>query len=290
MRFVGLCPWLLSSLCLMAEVPDPNLGAKPLVITAPSGPKAEVSDPDRFSHLPRLFLDDAGHVISAPGRWERSDWITAGVSTAAVLGTALLLDRPMDQAVQRNANGSWDRGARAVQQLGGTPSVLIAGGTYLAGVAFKEPEVRATGVDAMVTMGVAQLLLALPLKEIVGRSRPYEGQGSHDFHPFGGGNSFPSGHTVQAFALASVISEHADRPWVTGLSYGLAGMVAMARVELRQHFLSDVVAGGLIGTFVGKTVVSYNQSLRANSRFKASVSFAPSVQQGGYGITIAMKF
>ena len=248
------------------------------------------SDPDRFSNLPRLLLDDAGHVITAPTRWERPDWITAGTGVAVVLGTALLLDRSVDQAVVKNANGSWDRGAKAIQNLGGTPSVLIAGGTYLAGIAFKDPEVRATGIDAMVTMGIAQLLLTIPLKVVVGRSRPSDGKGTSDFHPLNSGQSFPSGHTTQAFALASVISEHADRPWVSCVSYGLAGLVGLARVEQRKHFMSDVVAGGLIGTFVGKTVVAYNQSLRAETRSKVSMSFAPMLGPGSYGFSLALKF
>jgi len=293
MPSIRLCPLLLTSGWLFAGTPDSGLqSANPpsVGVSAVTLAMGSPSDPDRFSHLPRLLLDDAGHVVTGPARWDRSDWVTVGVSAAAVLGTALLLDRPMDQAVGRNANGSWDRGAKAVQNLGGTPSVLIAGGTYLAGIAFKDPEVRATGIDAMVTMGVAQLLIVLPLKAVVGRSRPIDGQGTHDFHPLRRGQGFPSGHTTQAFALASVISEHADQPWVTGLSYGLAGLVGVARVEQRQHFLSDVVAGGLIGTFVGKSVVSYNQSLRARAHTKVALSFAPTIQPGGYGFSVAMVF
>lgn len=248
------------------------------------------TDPDRLAHLPRLLLDDTGQVFTAPSRWERSDWVTAGVGLAAVLGTGLLLDHSAEQAVANHANAGSDRLGKSLGNLGGTPSVLIAGGTYLVGIAFKEPEVRATGIDTMATMGIAQLLIAIPLKVLVGRSRPDTNQGTHDFHPLNGGQSFPSSHTIQAFALASVISEHADRPWVSGLSYGLAGLVGLARVEQRQHFLSDVVASGLIGTFVGKTVVTYNQSLRTGAHPKVALSFAPSLQPGGYGFSVAMQF
>jgi membrane-associated phospholipid phosphatase len=247
-------------------------------------------DPDRLAHLPRLLLDDAGHVVTSPGRWDHSDWMTAGASVAAVLGTGLLLDHSATQFMRNHANASWDRMAKDVQELGGTPSIFIAGGTYLAGVAFKDPEVRATGIDTMVTMGLSQLLLALPLKVVVGRSRPSKDLGTHDFHPFNGGESFPSGHTTQAFALASVLAEHADTPWVSGVSYGLASLVGLARMEQHQHFMSDVVAGGLIGTFVGKGVVAYNQTLRADWHAKVAVSIAPTIQPGGYGLSLAMKF
>jgi membrane-associated phospholipid phosphatase len=294
MRKLSLISLLLTSGCLFAGNPDLNTGAS-TPPPAEGSPKPQPimgspSDPDRFAHLPSLLLDDTEHVVTAPARWDRSDWMTAGASVAAVLGTGLLLDHSATQFMTKHANASWDRIAKDVQNLGDTPSIFIAGGTYLAGVAFKDPEVRATGIDTMVTMGLANLLLTIPLKVVVGRSRPYAGHGTHDFHPFNGGESFPSGHTTQAFALASVIAEHADTPWVSGVSYGLAGLVGMARVEQRAHFVSDVVAGGLIGTFVGKAVVAYNQTLRADWHSKVAVSFSPTIQPGGYGLSLAMKF
>jgi membrane-associated phospholipid phosphatase len=293
MRRLSLLPLLLATGFLMAGSPDAKTGTSDS-LSVEDAPKAlsmgSPTDPDRFAHLPRLLLDDAGHVVTSPARWDRSDWMTAGVSVAAVLGTGLLLDHSATRFMKNHANASWDRVAKDVQELGDTPSIFIAGGTYLAGVAFKDPEVRATGIDTMVTMGLSEILLTLPLKVGVGRSRPSRDLGTHDFHPFSGGESFPSGHTTQAFALASVLAEHADTPWVSGVAYGLAGLVGLARVEQRQHFMSDVVAGGLIGTFMGKAVVAYNQTLRADWRAKVAVSIAPTFQPGGYGISVAMKF
>ena len=293
MRSLSLGTLVLSSAGLFAGISESDVSITIPTLSEPA-PKAlsmgSPMDPDRFANLPRLFLDDAGHIISAPTRWDRSDWMTVGAGVVVVLGTAVALDRSTETFMAKHANESWDRMARNLEKLGGTPSVLIAGGTYLAGVAFKDPEVRATGIDTMATMGIAQLLIAIPMKFAVGRSRPYTDMGTHDFHPFNGGQSFPSSHTLQAFSLASVISEHADRPWVSCLSYGLAGLVGISRVEQRQHFMSDVVASGLIGTFVGKTVVSYNQSRRTDARSKVSMSFAPIIQPGGYGVSLAMKF
>lgn len=293
MRLAVVCPLLFTAGTLLAAPPEAGAEGGEGVPSqpAPEGVKgAPAKDPDRVRNLPRLLLTDAKQVVSAPFRCERPEWVTAGTAVAAVVGTGLLLDKAGDRFFLRNATPSWDRAAKEVQNLGGTPSLVIAGGTYLAGVVFKEPEVRATGVDALVTMGLAQLLLTLPLKVAVGRSRPSRNQGTQDFHPFQGGESFPSGHTTQAFALASVIAEHADRPWVSAVSYSLAGLVGLARMEQRQHFLSDVVAGGLIGTFVGKAVVATNQGLRARARATVSLSFAPTLQPGGYGFSLAMRF
>jgi len=292
-------PFFLGSLLLaagpmIAETLDPgNPAPNPPAMTkaATAGPMGTPADPDRFSKLPQLLLEDTKHVVYAPTRWDGSDWSTFGTGAAAVLGTALLLDHPVAKVATDHGHASWDGPAKAVQNLGGTPSVFIAGGMYLGGLAFEDPEVRATGVDAMVTMGIAQLLMTIPLKMAVGRSRPSANQGADDFHPFNGGQSFPSGHTTQAFALASVISEHADEPWVAGVSYGLAGLVGLARVEQKAHFMSDVVMGALIGTGVGKSVVHFNQSLRASTGARTVVaSFEPAFGPGQYGFSLALTF
>ena len=94
----------------------------------------------------------------------------------------------------------------------------------------------------------------------MGRSRPSTGHGDSHFRPFGGSYSFPSGHTTQAFAVATVIAEHYDSPWVKVASYGLASAVGFARINNNSHWMSDVVAGAAIGFFVGETVVHLNHN------------------------------
>jgi membrane-associated phospholipid phosphatase len=72
---------------------------------------------------------------------------------------------------------------------------------------------------------------------------------------FTGGNSFPSGHATNAFALATVIAnEYKDRPLVRWGAYGVAGLVGVSRFTGRRHFLSDVVVGGAIGYSIGRYV------------------------------------
>jgi membrane-associated phospholipid phosphatase len=71
-----------------------------------------------------------------------------------------------------------------------------------------------------------------------------------------------SGHTTEAFTLASVISEHYQEPWIEISAYGLAGTVGYARLNNNRHWPSDVLAGAVVGTFVGKTVVRFNQEHR----------------------------
>ena len=50
---------------------------------------------------------------------------------------------------------------------------------------------------------------------------------------------------------------------MTCTSYSIASLVGLARIYHQAHFASDVVAGAMIGTLVGKSVVSYNNDLRS---------------------------
>jgi undecaprenyl-diphosphatase len=61
--------------------------------------------------------------------------------------------------------------------------------------------------------------------------------------------SFPSGHSANAFALATVLS--LTFPWTAPVALSVAASVAASRVILGLHFVSDVVAGSLLGFSVG---------------------------------------
>jgi undecaprenyl-diphosphatase len=63
--------------------------------------------------------------------------------------------------------------------------------------------------------------------------------------------SFPSGHSANAFAVATVLA--LTFPWMAPPALVLAASVAASRVVLGLHFLSDVLAGSLLGVLVGAT-------------------------------------
>ncbi|MDP4278611.1 MAG: phosphatase PAP2 family protein [Bacteroidota bacterium] len=68
-----------------------------------------------------------------------------------------------------------------------------------------------------------------------------EGVRLHNAH------SFPSGHTTGAFALFMVLALFSKKPSVKIGCLLLACLVGYSRLYLLQHFLTDVVAGSLIG-------------------------------------------
>jgi undecaprenyl-diphosphatase len=66
-------------------------------------------------------------------------------------------------------------------------------------------------------------------------------------------HSFPSGHATSAFTLAAVLAVvQPSNRWVF---YALAGLIAFSRVALDAHFVSDVVAGGLLGWATGRAAM-----------------------------------
>lgn len=81
-------------------------------------------------------------------------------------------------------------------------------------------------------------------------------EGIHDLHfldgvEMHGLNSFPSGHTATAAALAILISLESRKPLWVILAVLYAVFIAFSRVYLAQHFLRDVVFGYLEGMAMG---------------------------------------
>lgn len=110
------------------------------------------------------------------------------------------------------------------------------------------------GLSAVIVSGLSGQLF----KHLFCRARPLTEKSGEFFSEFpclgkgAGFISFPSGHSVTAFALAFVLARTYPRYVV--LFYGLAVLVALSRVYLAKHFPSDVVAGAVVGILAGWVV------------------------------------
>ncbi len=72
----------------------------------------------------------------------------------------------------------------------------------------------------------------------------------------GGIGSFPSGHGIAAFSVATVFADRYPNPgWHRWAAYGLAGLVGFSRLSLQSHFTSDAFAGGVLGYVIAHQVV-----------------------------------
>ena len=124
-------------------------------------------------------------------------------------------------------------------------SVLLWGGPErLAAVA-------AAGSAALVGIGMFK-----SIKKLSGRKRPCEIE-PHCWATLLPPDqfSFPSGHTITAFAVAIVLGEF--YPALLPALLLCALLIATSRILLGMHFLSDVVAGALVGTGLALTSYSF---------------------------------
>jgi undecaprenyl-diphosphatase len=143
-------------------------------------------------------------------------------------------------------------------QLLGSWHVLVgvSGVFLLTGLVLSRRVAFVTGLDTLVAHGIIALLVQT-LKHLIGRPRP---RLSHlHMLPAGpsfesGWDSFPSGHSAAAFAIAAVIAARCPRTgWIALIG---AGLVAISRVITGSHFPSDILAGVLLGLTVGVVVAN----------------------------------
>ncbi len=158
------------------------------------------------------------------------------------------LDEPVRDEVQRErTNGSNDV-ARVVRHVG-QPEVYatVALGTVAAGLL--AGDARITRAGARISSGIAVGgLVSTLIKLSLGRRRPFSSEDQYTFGPFTKADaSFPSGHTMTAFALATGVSDEVHSLPVTIGMYTLAAGVGWSRMNDNKHWLTDVVTGAVIG-------------------------------------------
>lgn len=74
-----------------------------------------------------------------------------------------------------------------------------------------------------------------------------------------GGRSFPSGHTSQAFFMATLMAPHFHaRAWAVFLLYAIALLVGITRMYVGAHYPRDVLAGAILGSAWGLLGVLVN--------------------------------
>ena len=258
-------PWARHDAAIAAEdrhdVPRFSIAAETLGTPSDVSPLAAPVEDLFQKNYWFLVLLDTKEVFTAPARWDTRDWLLFG-GIAAGIGTVAAFDQDIERQIRGARNNTVTNIFDNAQPLGNEYAIGIVGTFYIYGEFFKDPRAKTTALDAISATAIASGLVTNSTKYVIGRGRPTDGHGAYNFRPFSGQDSFSSGHTTEAFALASVITEHYNAPWVQVTCYGLASTVGYARLNNNRHWPSDVLAGATIGTFVGKTVVHFNKKHR----------------------------
>lgn len=274
---------------LVGLPPDPAGSLQPSEAAPPSATAGAAETPP--PSFPKMVLLDAGHVLSSPARWQGREWTLFAASTAG-LAALSLADESLSNAAQERGTSLGSFGT-ALEQMGSGGSFVLLGGFYLAGAIGHDSKAKNVCLDGLTASLLASGIITPVLSTLVGRERPSAGEGAYSFKPFDG-RSFPSGHATQAFAVASVIATSYDQLWVQIAAYGAASVTAYSRVWSGQHFPTDVVAGALIGTLVGRSVVHLNTKLRSGEREPEKtgvrLTLLPLVSRDTLGISGTVEF
>jgi membrane-associated phospholipid phosphatase len=246
-------------------------------------------DTERWKPLARKLagnvLLDQKEIWTSPFRMHARDakwWIGIGGVTAALIAT----DHSTSTAFN-NSRGqiSWGNN---LSRMGASYTLLpIIAGFYGYGVVkdrAKPREVGVLGAEALLD----SLIVVEILKPIAGRNRPDSSREAGHF--FEGGDSFPSGHAIESWAIASVIAHeygHGTK-WVPVLVYGLATVVTGARVAAQRHYISDAVVGGTMGWFIGRYVYQTHMDHSIHRHLVGRPRIAPEIRpsQRLYGVAL----
>jgi hypothetical protein len=243
------------------------------------------------------------------------DYPAAFGAAALGIGALILVDVPVTQAYQDTVetalsgfvlpdlNLPW---SDPIEDLGFVYEdvYIMTGiaGAYVYGVATGNEQHQQAGILGTKALAYSVLTTQVVLKTLFGRNRPYddlanavETDGPQTVDPFDFGNSdgikiqptlegtaFPSYHFTQYAAVAHTLSGvYDDAVW----PYVAMGVVAASRIEGHNHWVSDMVAGTLLGIGIGEVVLRNADALRLGE-FDA----VPSVSQNGIGLTLSRQF
>lgn len=219
--------------------------ACPTIAQSPSAPADAGSAQSASVTLP------TPPTLSAP----RHDHTPELLIGAALL--ALPMDKDLFKSVRRATGTGNNDFFDTANSLGdGTVLIPLLGGMYLLG-GKSDKDTATLAFAALVNAG----LTTEGLKRLTGRERP-DTDGGGEFHGprfENGYNSFPSGHTSAAFAVATVLANR--NPKQKWLYYGLASAVGVARIRKGAHFPADVLAGAGVGIYVGNWTLNHGPRL-----------------------------
>jgi membrane-associated phospholipid phosphatase len=231
------------------------------------GAPAARANADEVVH-PWEFLG-SGFVSSY--EWPSTLWHVGAVAVTPPLVAAV--DAPVQEWLQKPPGAREAFGQTAFSVGGGAP-IVVPLSLYLGGLATDSSELATAGAAALQAAAV-QAVIVTTLKWLTDRAGPYpdgdpkrqrstsrvfrdsRDPADFNFNPFdiSGGLRWPSGHTASNVAIVSaLVAFYPNEPWLIAVGYPLALAIGVGMIDGDYHWLSDVVAGALIGHAIGWSI------------------------------------
>jgi membrane-associated phospholipid phosphatase len=258
-RRLGWTAWLACLVLLSTSPVFSQSPGEPPQTTTPPLPQTEPNPPQQPAKdlAPKAFLKDIWGdqkaIWSTPFRMNRRQWLTIALPLAA--GTAALIATDEDAAKWLPNTPDQVKWSNRVSNIGTVYTLGgIVAGTILAGKKTRDPQMVDLGRSSAQAL-VDSIIVNTAIKYMTARERPLENDGQGRF--WKGGNSFPSGHAMDTWAVAMVVARHPRSPtWLKVTSCTIATAVSLSRWGARKHFPSDILVGGVFGGLIGNYVAT----------------------------------
>lgn len=239
---------------------------------------------DSFHSVPGDF-SAMGHNVS--GNWKRTALYTAGIIGLIAIDkqtTGFLHDK-----IEPNIDYSLpDIGPKNTKIITGNDPYIVYPiiGLYAGSLIINNKKGQVVALNAAKSLAYSYVITQIFLKTITSRNRPQRRinddrpvvdpwtkdpwdfgnfHGIH-FEQGGPGTSFPSFHTTSYFAIAKVFQMEYNNYWIP---YTFVTAVFLADIKSHDHWVSDLLAGGLIGTIIGRSVVISSRKQMAKNESSA---------------------
>ncbi len=232
----------------------------------------------------KTFAEHEREIWMSPGKLKLKDarWLVPLAASTALL---MSVDTKVADALPNTPNQI--NTGQALSRIGAPYTLFgVAGGAYLIGRFTHNEHLRETGRIGTEAL-VHAFIITHVLKAVTGRQRPEDATGRGNF--FQGRVSFPSGHGMMAWSLASVIAhEYRDQKLVVIGAYASALAVNAGRTMARKHFLSDTLVGSATGYLLGKYLYERNRQNADGSTAHWLPVIAPSYDRASKQAAISL--
>jgi membrane-associated phospholipid phosphatase len=184
-------------------------------------------------------------------------------------------------------------------------------GIYFGSLFANSEKGQFAAINSFKAIAYSTLITQFTLKTILGRNRPnrpideelgptspftnnnWDFFNRRDGYLYGSarGTALPSMHATGYFALAKVIQMEFDNYWIP---YSVMAITFLSDIKSHEHWISDMVVGGILGTLIGRSIVRSSWKARGildrKKQKKISLNYTPSFSPEFTGLRIVGTF
>lgn len=229
------------------------------------------------------FLSVPGD-FSAMGKTISSDWKRTALYTAGIIGL-IAVDKHttgfLHEHIEPSIDYSLPKIKSTIPYVIGTDSYIVYPiiGLYAGSLIINNEKGQVVAVNAVKSLAYSYVITQIVLKSIAARNRPQRKinddkqavepwtKDPWDFGNFhgihfehgGAGTAFPSFHATSYFAVAKVFQMEYNNYWIP---YTFVTAVFLSDIKSHDHWVSDLLVGGLVGTIIGRSIVISSRKQR----------------------------